>query len=224
MGLRVFCGAAIAGLLAASPSVAKDKKMPKQLRQLVAMTPEDHLRQVSVDDDNMEVVATFDTSKSFQEKRGLLKIVWNDIFLRGFVDKQSGKTQYQVYFQFRGASRGWPRLNTANYQTAEGLKSAELRQIGSDVDCTASRYVGCTYTEVVTFPVEEELLRAIADEYAPDQAVAWKIRFKGQSGIDVDEGLMAAEISGLLTAVDRYRAQNGLYAEEVASEREEQGQ
>ncbi len=83
-----------------------------------------------------------------------------------------------------------------------------MRQIGSDVSC--SGYLGCTYTEIVIFEVEEDLLRTIAARYQPNEPVAWRIRYKGQSGLDVDEGLVAGEVAGLLMAVDAYRAEHGL--------------
>ena len=206
--MRRLIIALVIGGLAASPASAQDKKLPKQLRALIAMTPEDHLKKVAIDDDAMEVVATLDTSGSFQEKHGLLRIVWSDIFLRAFIDKTTGTATYQVYFQFKGQPSAWPRLNTANYEKAGGLESASLQQIGSDVSC--SGYMGCTYTEVVVFEVGEDLLRDIASRYKPNDPNAWRIRFKGQSGLDVDEGLVAGEVAGLLMAVDAYRTENGL--------------
>lgn len=199
-------------LIGAAETNAEQKKLPKQVRALLAMTPSDHQAKVTLEDDDMEMTANLHTLNSFQEKHGLLGIVWNDIFLRAFVDKKTGETSYQVYFTYRGNAQTWPRLNQVNYEGPSGLQNANLDRIASDVDCTGSRYIGCTYTEVVGFDAPEPFLREIASKYQTDQLSggAWKMRFKGQSGLDVDEVLLSAEVSGLLMAVDQYKVQRGI--------------
>lgn len=207
----ILVGSVAALALASSGGIAaKEKKVPKQVRELLAMSPADHAARVTVSDDSMETVAKLHTQESFQEKRGLLGIVWNDVFLRAFVDKTTGRTSYQVYFTFRGVQSSWPRLASANYEGPEGLKSTDLDRLASDVDCAGSNlYGGCTYMEAVAFEVDEDLLRTIADRHGTGDAV-WRIRFKGQSGINIDEGLVPAEVAGLLARVDQYRSSRGL--------------
>ncbi|MFI8667131.1 hypothetical protein ACIGGE_11905 [Qipengyuania sp. NPDC077410] len=207
-----FAFAPVLALTAPDAASAKQKKLPKQVRAVLAMTPEDHQAKVTLEDDDMEMTAKLHTLQSYQEKHGLLGIVWSDIFLRAFVDKKTGHTDYQVYFTFRGTSETWPRLNQVNYDSPSGLQNSNLDRIASDVDCTASRYTGCTFTEVVAFDAPEDLLWEVAKRYRADQSppAAWRFRFKGQSGKNVDEGLLAAEISGLLMAVAQYKAQRGI--------------
>lgn len=207
--MRRVLVALAASVLLASPAVAKEKKQPKQVRELLAMSPEQHAERVATKDDRLEAVATLDTSQSFQYKYGLLRIVWDDIFLRAFVDKASLTTTYQVYFRLHRPVNTWPRLETVNFETTNGLRTEKLRSIGSDVDCSTERLTGsCTFTEVVVFEVEEALLREIAARYVPDTDNAWQMRFKGQSGLDVDISMMPAEVGGLLLAVDNYKGEN----------------
>lgn len=55
------------------PSAAwaeQQKKIPKQLTKLLAMTPSDFERCTTIKDDQMEAVATFTTSDCFQETQG----------------------------------------------------------------------------------------------------------------------------------------------------------
>ncbi|MFC3097354.1 hypothetical protein [Alteraurantiacibacter palmitatis] len=189
-----------------SPAFAQ-RDIPRQIRELVAMSPEQHAALVTLEDDDLEAEATFHTMRSFQERRGLLRVVWNDIFLRAYVEKRTGTPRYQVYFVFRGQAPSWPRLRTANVSSPDGLQVIDLRQVSSDVDCAGAGIYGqCTYTEHVVFDVGEDVLRSVAAAYSPNNFVAWQMRFKGQSGIDVDEGLVSGEVAGLLQRVDAYRA------------------
>lgn len=134
-----------------------------------------------------------------------MKIVWDDTFLRSFVDKKTGKTTFQVYQRFAYTSSGWRFYQSANYESDTGLKSTEVTKIGSDVDCSYSRYSGCTYYETIGFEVDELVLRSVANKFSLGALTAWKIRFKSKAGVDSDQGLVAAEVSGLLAVVDRYR-------------------
>lgn len=141
----------------------------------------------------------------------LLGVVWNDIFLRAFVDKKSGAATYQVYFRFRGTAGSWPQFDTVNYEATGGPRSVALERLGNDVDCSSSRLLGqCTYTEVVAFSIDEAFARQIAQLYRKGAAAAWRMRFKGRSGMNVDEGIVPAEMAGLLLRVDQYRVSRGL--------------
>ncbi|WP_374414889.1 hypothetical protein [Novosphingobium colocasiae] len=174
------------------------------------MTPQDWTASTRLQDDSLETSAQFDTQLGFQEKHGLLGIVWSDVFLRAFVNKKTGETTYQVYFATVTQAGGWPFFNRVNYEMPGGPEAAELTKVGSDVDCTASRYTGCTYTEHVLFSPSRETLDKVATTYVPNAVSAWKMRLKGQSGQTLDMFMTPAEVQGLLLAVDGYKAKSGL--------------
>lgn len=77
-----------------------------QIQTALSLTKEHFKNTTTVKDDPLDTVATITTVNGFQEKRGLLGIVWDDNFLRAFIDKKSGKTSFQVYqviyYQGRG--------------------------------------------------------------------------------------------------------------------------
>jgi len=64
---------------------------------LLSLTMEHFRDTATVKDDALGTVATISTQNGYQEKRGLLRIVWNDTFLRGFIDKATGRRTFQVY-------------------------------------------------------------------------------------------------------------------------------
>lgn len=180
-----------------------------QLQTAVSLTKEHFSNTATIKDDALDTTATITTVNGFQEKRGLLGVVWEDDFLRAFVDKKSGKTLIQVYQKLSYRGSGWHFFNTVNYETPTGPQSAQLTIIKRDVDCSGSRYLGCTYTEQVGFNVDENLLRTIAGKYAPGKLAGWKYKFSAKSGQDYAGAILPAEIAGFIDKVDEYRAGKG---------------
>jgi hypothetical protein len=58
----------------------------------------------------------------------------------------------------------------------------------------------------VAFDLDEALLRTEARSYVPGQPGLWMFKIKGKDGSEKVNGLLRAEIAGLLLAVDEYRA------------------
>lgn len=187
----------------------KPKKLPKQIQQLIAMTPEQFEQTATLKDDDLETAAVITTINGWQQKDGLLRLVNNDNFFRAFIHKKTGKTTFQVYHAVRYMQSGWAFFEIVNYETPDGPKSATLTVLGRDV-ASCSTYLGCTYFEQVAFEIDEALLRDVAKRYQPGQVAAWRYRLKAKSGAERDEGFVAAEVAGLLRAVDKYRAAKGL--------------
>lgn len=177
------------------------------MRRLLAMTPADYAEKTTVDGDDLDTVISFSTHEGFQEKRGLLGIVWSDVFLRAFADKQSDERAFQVYAQIVTQGSEWPRIRSANYETPDGPKRVDVDNIHSDVSCSGGSYGGCTYYETVTFTIDREFLELIGSSYEPGGRNAWRMRFNSQTGQDVDLFVMPAEAAGLLQKVDETLAQ-----------------
>lgn len=175
---------------------------PGRLREL---TPEAVRSRVTLTDDALETNATLTTRTVYREARGLLGATPFDAFLRAFVDKRSGATSFQVYATVRYTALVWTRFDTANYLTAAGPRSVELDQIAR-VRGRCWRYAGCERLETVGFAVDEAVLRAAAAAYRPGETAPWPFRLKSRTGVERTDGLAAAEIAGLLLAVDDYRA------------------
>lgn len=197
--------------LVLNPAIATAKDKPnKQVRKLLAMTPQDFAKKVLLDDDDLEITATLDTSKGFQYKSGIFGQKRADVFLRAFVDKTDGTTLYQVYFTVKYDARDWAYLERANYTGPDGLRTTDITQIGSDVGCSAYT---CTYLETVGFQVSEAQIEWLAGRYKPNTDNPMKIRFKTRIGVDVNTSVMPAEAGGLLARVEEYRAKMAIPTE-----------
>lgn len=68
-----------------------------QIQTAINLTPEHFKNTATVKDDSLDTIATITTVNGFQEKRGLLGIVWDDNFLRAHINKKTGQTSFQVY-------------------------------------------------------------------------------------------------------------------------------
>jgi hypothetical protein len=207
-GSFLATGLAGAGLAVAALQAAE---LPASTRQMLAMTPQDFARTASVKDDALEVLATITTEPGYQERHGLLRVVWSDNFLRAFVDKSSGAVTYQLYQRIVYEGRLYKYFRTANYETPAGPRSVETLDLGRTEQCSRSQlFGGCIRTETLAVPLDAALLGTIATRYVPGNDAAWHFRFKAQSGEDYDGVMAPAEVAGLLAKVADYRRVHGL--------------
>ncbi len=201
----------VVSLLGASLALGSALHAADAPARMFALTPDDFARTASVKDDSLEVRATITTEPGYQERHGLLRLVWSDDFLRAFVDKTSGAASFQLYQRIVYVGRLYKYFDTVNYETPGGPKAVRVVDLGRTEDCAkASLMGGCTRTEDVAVPIDEALLKTIAATYAPGAEAAWHFRFKAQSGEDFDGVMSAAEVAGLLAKVADYKRDHGL--------------
>ena len=181
-----------------------------QIKTVLSLDKAHFKQTMIVKDDSLDTVAKFSTVNGFKEKRGLLGIVWDDNFIRAYVDKKTGVTTFQVYNSIYYKGSGWRFYNRVNYETPNGPKSKEVTVIARDVDCTGSRYGGCTYNEHIAFTVDQALLETIASKCRPGLRAAWKYKIIPKAGEDYNDGLLPAEIAALVEIVNEYKKSNGL--------------
>lgn len=183
-------------------------KREKDKAKLLKLTASDFQRKAVITDDDLETVATIDTSKGFRSLGGLVDLVRADVFLRALIHKRTGATTFQVYetIIYRGDDR---RYQSANFQDGEVIGTAALTQIGHNVlDCDPTyQYIGCNRSEDFAFEVPETTLRRVAVAQA-DQF--WRFKFRAQSGDDWEDMIAPAEAAGLLAAAEAYKAAHHL--------------
>jgi hypothetical protein len=195
--LKLRIVAVAASILVSSTMGAVYAKDPA----LLSLSMEHFRDTATVKEDPLGGAATITTENGFAERTGPMRMVWNDEFLSGVIDKKTGQKSYQVYAWIIYSGR-WRSYETATYQSASGPQSVPATKIGSSA---ANCAVGdCTYTERIAFPVDEELLRRLAAGYAPGKAAVWAYRFIAKTGPDFAGGISSAEIAGLLAKVDEY--------------------
>lgn len=177
----------------------------REVDRVFSLNVEHFKNTISIQDDGLESVAVISTEKGYSTKHGLLNVVWNDLFLRGFIDKKSGVKSYQVYVALAHRSNNWLTPYQVNY--GKPLKTASAKKIHSDVDCTASKYSGCTYFEHFTFKPEESELRRIVEKAKPEdfKKATWKLRIKTQGGQDINEFIPLPEVIAFMEVMDSYK-------------------
>ncbi len=176
----------------AGPTLAKDPP-------LASLTAEHFKDTATVEAGSAEGRVIISTQKGFVESSGPLHMVWHDEFLTASIDK-NGQKSFQVHAEIT-YSGNWRYYQTANFQAADGPRSAAAVQTGKEAaDCA----VECLYTERVAFSVDEGLLRQLAAAYVPGKPVVWSFKFLSKSGPEHTAGLSNAEIAGLLLKLDDY--------------------
>ena len=212
------CGVLMAGVVLAAlphPGLAASAA-EKAARELAELTPENVAARVTVKDDVLEASAVFTSEAVYQERKGLLGTVPSDSFVRAFVDKRSGAVSWQVYVvtNYIGSRRFFEQ---ANFQTTNGVETVPVTVIDRQVQTCISA-ADCVYTEQVGFTLSDELTRALARLYDSRGPLAiWRFRLKAKSGEDFTDGLAAAEVAGIVKAVDDWRARHTLNAGAAAA-------
>ncbi len=149
--------------------------------------------------DPTNAVTAISTENGYVEHTGLMRMVWNDEYLKGVIGKKTGRKSFQVYASiiYKGNLRSFA---TATYQTAGGAQSVPVDALGSEV---AGCAVGdCTYTEHIAFPIDEESLRQLAASYVPGRPTLWRYKIIPKSGPAYTGEISNAEIAGFLAKVD----------------------
>jgi hypothetical protein len=168
---------------------------------LLSLTMEHFRDTATVKDGPADAVATISSENGFAVHTGPMRMVWNDEYLEGVIDKKTGQKSFQVeaWIIYNGR---WRSYETVNYQTTAGPISAPVTPVGRE---SANCAVGeCIYTERMAFPVDEELLRRLATANASGTPTLWTYKFVAKTGPDYAGGLSSAEIAGLLAKVDEY--------------------
>lgn len=197
--------AGLAGLICVQASAA-EPEMPWLGRRLFSMTPEQFAQSATLKDDALETSAMITTRRGFLKNHGIAWLGRDDCFLRAFIDKKTGVATYQLYAHLADRDTDRDQYRFVNYETPSGPRAAELIRFGRIKDCRFRTLLGrCEYSEDVALPIDEALLTAFAARYEPGGTAAWYFRFKAQSGEEYTDGLAAAEIAGLLSAVAEYR-------------------
>jgi hypothetical protein len=203
----ILAGSAHEGRAAALMTERNAKSQEKRLEEVRALTIEDVIKRIVVDDDDLETVATIKTTEAFLPKRGsFFDTLIADNMLRAMVSKATGRTQWQLYQTIHYTDPDWRNLTSVNYETPTGPRSVQVTVISTDVQCN---YGICSYDEIVGFNMDEQLLEAIVARNAGKTDAVWRFKFNARNGIDWKDDLPVAEIAGALLAVKRYRQQKG---------------
>jgi hypothetical protein len=166
---------------------------------LLSLSMEHFRDTATAKDDPANGTTTITTEKGFVVRTGPMKMVWNDEYLKGVIDRNTGQKSFQVIAMtvYSGNRRFY---QTANYQWVSGPQSVPATQIRTQRDACA---VGdCVYTEYIAFTVDEADLRQIAAGNAPGKPTIWQFKIRAKPGPDYSGELSSAEIAGFLAKVD----------------------
>ena len=166
----------------------------EQLQRDMAL-PVDHFRKtMTVKDDAFDRIAILTTKRGAHVKRLIGQKNWSDQFLRGFIDKKTGKHRYQVYVSMVHEGWHWRQPYRANFGSP--LASAETERIFRDKNCYGKKNVPCLRLEEVGFalPVEELNRVALGARAADLTRKVWQFKIKMKNGEDYIGAMPLAEM------------------------------
>src|ERR1700721_1317063 len=152
-------------------------------------------------DSPTDSAVTISTENGYKEHRGPMRTVWNDEYLEAVIDKKTGRKSYLVYvwITYTGGLRGY---GTASFQSPDGPRSVSTTLVVREKSLCALG--DCTYTDRMTFPVDPDMLRRLAAQYASGTHSVWAFKLAGKSVPIYTGELSNAEVAGLLARVDSY--------------------
>ncbi|PAL20184.1 hypothetical protein [Sphingopyxis sp. GW247-27LB] len=184
----------------AMPTMAQDApaKLSKPEREAMALTAEEaSLRTLVRGTDALDPGVWVSTEP-------FLKGNADDKFFRALIDKETGKTTYQLYLRST-SSRGPLRLSRMTYLIDGKLKTVPIERLDTDVSC---RGYGCTYFEDAIAELPREDLEALSAS-SGDSDYSWRMRLFGEAVTGIDTASLHNETAGFLIAVDRERKRLG---------------
>ncbi len=185
--------ALVASMLFSYAAAAKDPELlslgAEHFTKTAAVTDEEHSTRIT-------------TEPGYVERSGLMGEVWHDEFLAARIDHDSGRVSYamDVSITYRGAPRSY---RTAEFRGIEQLETVPVEVLKRQaINCPTGE---CTYTEHLAVPLDEALLRHIAQGYVPGKPALWHFRILAKGAADYRGALSNAEVAGLLARVEDYK-------------------
>ena len=171
-----------------------------------SMTLESVKECISTKSDEMSEIVTFSSYNCYQYESGILRMVWTDYFIRGYKDKKSGVTSYQVYAILYGNDWSYPYSASYLMPQKNGdtkLIRVDTKRITTDVSCSSG---SCTHEEHYTFPLKSSYLKALSDNYDEISSIenAQKMRIFRKAVGDVDFVFNINELVGIYRKVESY--------------------
>jgi membrane-associated protease RseP (regulator of RpoE activity) len=184
--------ALVAGILVSHAAVGKEPALlslgAEHFTQTASITEEAHATKIT-------------TEPGYVERRGLMGEVWRDEYLTALIDHDSGRVTYglNVLLTYRGAARSY---KTAEYRGLDQLETVPVTVLKREaINCPTGE---CTYTEYLAIPIDEVVLRHIAQGYVAGSPALWRFRVVAKGGAEYQGSLSNAEVAGLLAKVDAY--------------------
>ncbi|HLZ99679.1 MAG TPA: PDZ domain-containing protein [Steroidobacteraceae bacterium] len=168
---------------------------------LSSLTMEHFKDTATVAENQKDGTTVISTENGYVEHTGPMRMVWHDEYLLGVLDPRTGTRSLQVFAWviYTGNFRNY---ESANYGTPNGPRSVPVNPLARQVvNCPVG---DCTYTERLTFPVDEESMRQIAAARVPGNPGKWSFKLVAKSGPEYAGEISGAEIAGLLAKIDEY--------------------
>jgi hypothetical protein len=193
--------------LVAGPALAADGATPA--RGLLTTPRETFASKMIVHDDPLEAATLISTERGHRSFGSHPSKADTDSHLVAHVDRKTGATSYEVRYKLRhfGPHRDY---KTVNYQAGGDIRQAALGSVDRDGDhCPFSEYnTECVRSSVISFAIDENVVKEIAARHATAPQAAWSFKLKDGGPRDAIGHVAPAEAAALLDRVGTLKARS----------------
>jgi hypothetical protein len=181
----------------------RDEALTRERVELVRFnkqSKEEFKQTIIVKNESLDTGITITTHDELGQKYGENK-------LRGFIDKKTGRREYQLYQVFNYQALKWHHYDALTVETVSGPEPLELNDLGDDVDCY-SAYT-CLFSEYRAALIDEALVRTTAGQYEPGKYILWHFKFSAKDGTEKEFTMPYAKIAAFVEVMDSYSRSAG---------------
>jgi hypothetical protein len=191
--------------LAAAPALATDGANPSA--RLLSTPRDTFASKMIVRDDPLEAATLVSTERGHRSFGSHPSKADTDSHLVAHVDRRTGAAHYEVRYQLRhfGPQRDYQAVH---YQAGGSVQKAALGSVTRDGDhCPFSEYnTECVRSSVISFAIDENVVKEIAARHATTPQAAWSFKLKDSGQRDAIGHVAPAEAAALLDRVGTLRA------------------
>jgi len=197
---------ALPAMFAAMPLTAQAyDQLPKPLARL---SPEQVAQKIRIENDPLDRFMTLSTQPSWQRGRSITGAYATDVHLRALVDRETGKTRWQVWHEldYRGNAR---HFTAVAYRTGGQRVEVPLQDVENwnDYNVDNDGFRRHSQHARIVFELPEGVVMDIAASYRAGSREPWRLRFVERGGQNVTGGLAPSEVAGLVQALQKWQGQ-----------------
>jgi hypothetical protein len=157
--------------------------------------------QQSVSREETDKVIIFSSKDALHSNLGTTDSEINDNYVKAVIDKISGKVSYQIVNTIQYQAPDWHFYELAKYVTQEGVTEQPISTIDNQVlECSV--FSDCSYLEIISFEIDEQLVKKGAERYQSDTQSGIKYLLIPKTGQNYNGIVFAQELVAVYNMVE----------------------
>lgn len=188
-------------LLLSTIFLAACSSTPKY-QQAMDLSVNDYQQSISRKDTVGQIV--FSTKKALHNNPGTSDSEYDDNYARAIINTDTNEISYQIVNTIQYQAPNWRFYQQAKYVTQEGVNEEDVSVIDQQVlECSV--FSDCSYLEIVSFEITEEIVQKGVARYQPGMQVGIKYMLIPETGENYKGIIFAQELIALYNAAQKFQ-------------------